>query len=82
MDLTIKELKEIIKDMPDDARVYARDRDCSVLQMVHVIGCGERPATVIKDKDLRYVETPDDMYGGEMIKEDGVTQAIVFCDCD
>jgi hypothetical protein len=80
MKLTIKELKEIIKDMPDDALVIARDRDATGLAQVHVIGCGEKPKNV--NQKIKYVKNPSDMYGGQYLEEDGVKQAIVFCDCD
>ena len=36
--MTIKDLKLIIADMPDDGRVFARDRDCISLDQVHVVG--------------------------------------------
>ena len=37
MELTVKQLKEILKDMADDAIVFARDRDCISLSQVHVV---------------------------------------------
>jgi hypothetical protein len=38
MKLNVGQLKKIIADMPDDADVFARDRDCISLDKVHVVG--------------------------------------------
>ncbi len=86
--MNLGQLKKLIEDskLPDSATVIARDRDCCSLDMVHVIG-SKLPAKTSSKKspygDVVYiVDKPSDMYGGERLEEDGITQAIVFCDCD
>ena len=89
--LTVGKLKEIIKDMADDAIVSARDRDCISLAEVHIVGVkGEDkydkyPNSDSKDRfySLNFVDSISDVYGGDRIElENKSKQAIIFCDCD
>lgn len=81
--MTVKELKHLIADMADDARVFARDRDCISLRQVDIVNHPTIPLTA----DIRGVHFHDDIktvYGGSDAERDlgESKQAIIFCDCD
>lgn len=87
--MNIKQLKQLIADskLPDDAQVWARDRDCLGLDQVHVIGkeLPELSWEISLEKygaHVFFVAKPSDMYGGERLEEGGIKHALVFCDCD
>lgn len=77
--MTIKDLKLIIADMPDDGRVFARDRDCISLDQVHVVG---HPNKANAMADVKYVDSMADVYGGDEERFSSIQSAIIFCDCD
>ncbi len=80
--LTVGQLKEILKDMADDAFVFARDRDCISLDQVHVVNHPIKSNTDNKGS-LRFVTNIEDVYGGDNKElNNNSKQAIIFCDCD
>lgn len=78
--MTIKQLKEIIKNMPDDARVFARDRDCIALSKVHVVS--SNPGSITAAMEVKVVASMTEVYGGDKNCYKDVKDAIIFCDCD
>ena len=80
--MTVKELKQILGPMADDAAVFARDRDCISLYRVDVVN---HPSPNPDTHDIQYREKITDIYGGDNVRESelgNAKQAIIFCDCD
>jgi hypothetical protein len=81
--MTVKELKQILEPMADDATVFARDRDCISLYCIDVVNHPSPPLE--KTRGIRYRENITDVYGGDNVWESELgnsKQAIIFCGCD
>jgi len=78
--MTVKELKQILGPMANDARVFARDRDCISLYRVDVVN---HPSPNSIECGICYHEKISDVYGGDDVELTNESkQAIIFCDCD
>jgi hypothetical protein len=80
--MIVKELKQIIGPMADDAAVFARDRDCISLERIDIVG---HPSPDNDTRGVRYHEKITDVYGGNDVRESELgasKQAIIFCDND
>jgi len=80
--MNVKQLKEILALMADDAVVFARDRDCISLYCVDVVNHPSPPLE--NTRGIRYREKITDVYGGSDAECDlgSSKQAIIFCDND
>lgn len=59
--LTVGQLKEIIKNMADDAFVLSRDRDCISLDCVDVVNIPEMDN---HHEDINFSNSIEEVYGG------------------
>jgi hypothetical protein len=78
MKMTVKELREILAKLPDEALVFARNRDCINLDMVDVVGIDKIDRWF--NGGVKFHPLMKDVYGGGDVSE--IKHAIIFCDCD
>lgn len=80
--MTLKKLRELTKNMPDDTMILARDRDYIHLDMVNIVGTeGINEKRQGREPSIYFNNTIEEVYGGDSFDLKH-KQAIVFCACD